>query len=48
LDGVSVPTLNFPAALNRDTAPMLQYAGATVNGQTTSVYPSLLQDPTSY
>jgi hypothetical protein len=48
LDAASEPTLNFPAALNRDVAPMLQYAGATVNGQPTEVYPPLLQSPERY
>jgi hypothetical protein len=45
LNAASEPTLNFPAALTRDIAPMLQYAGATVNGQATEVYPPLLQKP---
>jgi hypothetical protein len=43
LNAASEPTLNFPAALDRDIAPMLQYAGATVNA--TEVYPPLLQNP---
>jgi aryl-alcohol dehydrogenase-like predicted oxidoreductase len=48
LDAISTPQLNFPAALNRGVAPMLQYAGATVNAQQTSIYPPLLQSPTRY
>ncbi|MFI6347169.1 aldo/keto reductase [Streptomyces sp. NPDC050560] len=48
LDSVSSPALNFPAALNRESAPMLQYAGATVNGRPTSVYPLLLDNPARY
>ncbi len=48
LDAISQPQLNFPAALNRDVAPMLQYAGATVNGRQTGVYPPLLQTLTRY
>jgi aryl-alcohol dehydrogenase-like predicted oxidoreductase len=42
LDQVSAPTLNYPAELNRQVGPMLMYAGATVDGNTTDVYPPLL------
>jgi aryl-alcohol dehydrogenase-like predicted oxidoreductase len=48
LDAISLPQLNFPATLNRDVAPMLQYAGATVNALQTSIYPPLLQSSTRY
>jgi aryl-alcohol dehydrogenase-like predicted oxidoreductase len=48
LDTISMPQRNFPAALNRDLGPMLQYAGATVNSQQTSIYPPLLQSPIRY
>ena len=34
LDAVSTPALNFPADNNRDLAPLMQFAGATVDGQT--------------
>jgi aryl-alcohol dehydrogenase-like predicted oxidoreductase len=48
LDEVSRPTLNFPADNNRDLAPMLRYAGATVDGRANPVYPVLLSSPTRY
>ncbi|MFI5729045.1 aldo/keto reductase [Kribbella sp. NPDC051587] len=41
LDEVSTPKLNFPAQNNAELAPMLQFAGATVDGVTHSVWPSL-------
>jgi aryl-alcohol dehydrogenase-like predicted oxidoreductase len=41
LDEVSVPELNFPAANNRDLAPTLAFAGATVDGRPTAVSPLL-------
>ncbi|MFE7125833.1 aldo/keto reductase [Streptomyces sp. NPDC057617] len=47
LDQVSAPTLNYPADLNREVGPMLKYAGATVDGHKTPVYPPLL-DPARY
>lgn len=48
LDAVSRPALNFPAHNNRDLAPLLQYAGATVDGRRTDVYPALVSSPTRY
>ncbi|MEV4601294.1 aldo/keto reductase [Amycolatopsis sp. NPDC049253] len=48
LDEVSAPQLNFPAELNRGMAPLLRYAGATVNGQEHGVYPPLLQNSVRY
>jgi aryl-alcohol dehydrogenase-like predicted oxidoreductase len=48
LDEVSAPALNFPADLNRQVGAMLKYAGATVDGQRTSVYPPLLASATRY
>jgi aryl-alcohol dehydrogenase-like predicted oxidoreductase len=33
LDEISAPTLNFPAENNREFAPLVQFAGATVDGQ---------------
>ncbi|MGH3382156.1 MAG: aldo/keto reductase [Actinoallomurus sp.] len=44
LDEASAPTLNFPAALNGGVGRMLMYAGATVDGQESGVYPPLLDD----
>jgi aryl-alcohol dehydrogenase-like predicted oxidoreductase len=36
LDAASKPTLNFPADNNRDFAPSMAFAGATVDGQETT------------
>jgi aryl-alcohol dehydrogenase-like predicted oxidoreductase len=41
LDEVSTPTLNFPAHNNGTLAPMLQFAGATVDGRPSIVSPLL-------
>jgi aryl-alcohol dehydrogenase-like predicted oxidoreductase len=48
LDEVSAPALNYPATVNREAGPMLKYAGATVDGRGSTVYPPLLADPTRY
>ncbi|GAA1593066.1 aldo/keto reductase [Kribbella sancticallisti] len=48
LDEVSTPTLNFPAENNRALAPMLQYAGASVDGRSTTVLPALQGGSTRY
>jgi len=48
LNEVSAPTLNYPAPLNGETRAMLQFAGTTVDGQTSSVYPPLLQRDVHY
>ena len=48
LDEVSAPTLNFPADNNRVLAAMLAFAGATVDGQQTTVSPLLQANPTRY
>jgi diketogulonate reductase-like aldo/keto reductase len=42
LDQASAPTLNYPAELNGRVGRMLMYAGATVDGEKTEVYPPLL------
>ncbi|MFK4087927.1 aldo/keto reductase [Kribbella sp. NPDC020789] len=42
LDEVSAPRLNFPAENNALLAPVLQFAGATVDGVAHSVYPALV------
>ena len=39
LNEVSRPALNFPAENNRELSPMLQFAGATVDGRATSTLP---------
>ncbi|MEV4624916.1 aldo/keto reductase [Micromonospora sp. NPDC049523] len=48
LDEVSAPQLDYPYDLNRQVGPMLQFAGTTVDGQRSTVYPPLLQDTTRY
>jgi aryl-alcohol dehydrogenase-like predicted oxidoreductase len=48
LDEVSEPTLNFPAANNRDLAPSLGFAGATVDGRPSIALPWLEQSSTRY
>ncbi|WP_250036163.1 aldo/keto reductase [Paractinoplanes maris] len=45
LDEVSRPRLNYPHDLNEQTGAMLQFAGTTVDGVTSTVYPPLLSDP---
>ncbi|MER5911289.1 aldo/keto reductase [Streptomyces sp. NPDC001982] len=42
LDAVSAPALDFPYDLNRQVGAMLKYAGATVDGVPSAVYPPLL------
>lgn len=39
LDVLTQPTLNFPAAFNAHFSPSLAHAGATVNGETTTILP---------
>lgn len=48
LDEVSAPGLNFPFDLNRQVGAMLKYAGATVDGERSQVYPPLMQSSTRY
>ena len=48
LDEVSKPTLNFPFDNNAQLGPILQYAGAHVDGVQTSVMPRLIEHPTRY
>lgn len=48
LDAVSAPALNYPASMNGDMRAMLQFAGTTVDGATSTVYPPLLADTTRY
>jgi aryl-alcohol dehydrogenase-like predicted oxidoreductase len=48
LDAVSTPALNFPYHLNQRVGAMLKYAGATVDGVPSQVYPPLLQSTTRY
>ncbi|GAS89655.1 aldo/keto reductase [Mycolicibacterium brisbanense] len=48
LDKVSAPTLDYPADLNGAMRAMLQFAGTTVDGQTSGVYPPLLASDVRY
>ena len=48
LDEVSAPPLNFPAHNNRTLAPVLQFAGATVDGLPSVVSPLLLASEARY
>ena len=48
LDDVSAPTLNYPAEVNGATRAMLQFAGTTVDGESSTVYPPLLQSAVRY
>lgn len=48
LDKVSAPALNYPADLNGDMRAMLQFAGTTVDGQPSGVYPPLLASDVRY
>lgn len=48
LDKVSVPELNYPAPLHGSLRAMLQFAGATVDGEASAVYPPLLQSDVRY
>lgn len=44
LDDASTPALNYPAELNGDIRSMLQFAGSTIDGEPSGVYPPLLED----
>ena len=48
LDEVSAPVLNYPAPMNGAGRAMLQFAGSTVDGETSGVYPPLLQSDVRY
>ncbi|SFE52170.1 Predicted oxidoreductase [Actinacidiphila alni] len=48
LDEVSAPTLDYPAALHGSLRRMLQFAGTTVDGEPSEVYPPLLQSDVRY
>jgi len=48
LDDVSAPALNYPADVNGATRLMLQFAGATVDGEPSTVYPPLLASDMRY
>ncbi|MEV4760891.1 aldo/keto reductase [Micromonospora sp. NPDC049559] len=48
LDEVSAPTLNYPAPMHGAQRAMLQFAGTTVDGEPSGVYPPLLQSAVRY
>jgi aryl-alcohol dehydrogenase-like predicted oxidoreductase len=48
LDEVSAPSLNYPAPMHGALRAMLQFAGTTVDGETSTVYPPLLQSAVRY
>jgi aryl-alcohol dehydrogenase-like predicted oxidoreductase len=48
LDEVSAPQLNYPAAMHGELRAMLQFAGATVDGESSTVYPPLVQSSVRY
>jgi aryl-alcohol dehydrogenase (NADP+) len=48
LDEVSAPALNYPAPMHGAQRAMLQFAGATVDGVASTVYPPLLQSDVRY
>jgi aryl-alcohol dehydrogenase (NADP+) len=48
LDEISAPTLGYPAPMHGAQRAMLQFAGATVDGEASSVYPPLLQSSVRY
>lgn len=48
LDAVSAPELSYPAAVNGAVRSMLQFAGSTVDGEESTVYPPLLQSAVRY
>jgi aryl-alcohol dehydrogenase-like predicted oxidoreductase len=48
LDDVSAPVLNYPAPMHGAQRDMLQFAGTTVDGVTSTVYPPLTQSTERY
>ncbi|MGH3253648.1 MAG: aldo/keto reductase [Trebonia sp.] len=48
LDKVSAPTLNYPAPMHGSSRAMLQFAGATVDGEPSTVYPPLTDSTVRY
>jgi aryl-alcohol dehydrogenase (NADP+) len=48
LDAVSAPDLNYPASLNGELRATLQFAGCTVDGEASGVYPPLLLSDVRY
>jgi aryl-alcohol dehydrogenase-like predicted oxidoreductase len=48
LSQVSKPHLNYPAPLHGELRAMLQFAGTTVDGEPSNIYPPLLQSSVPY
>jgi aryl-alcohol dehydrogenase (NADP+) len=48
LDELSAPTLGHPAPLRGPLRAMLQFAGTTVDGEPSEVYPPLLRSDVRY
>lgn len=48
LDEVSMPDLNYPAPLHGELRAMLQFAGTTVDGEPSGIYPPLLRSDVRY
>jgi aryl-alcohol dehydrogenase-like predicted oxidoreductase len=48
LDEVSAPALDYPAPMHGAQRAMLQFAGTTVDGEASAVYPPLLQSSVRY
>ncbi|WP_202451003.1 MULTISPECIES: hypothetical protein [unclassified Streptomyces] len=48
LDEVSAPTLDYPASMHGAQRAVLQFAGSTVDGEPSAVYPPLLQSAVRY
>jgi aryl-alcohol dehydrogenase (NADP+) len=48
LDEVSAPALDYPAQLHGSLRAMLQFAGTTVDGESSTVYPPLTQSAVRY
>jgi aryl-alcohol dehydrogenase-like predicted oxidoreductase len=48
LDDVSVPVLNYPARLHGPLRAMLQFAGSTVDGEPSTIYPPLRASSVRY
>lgn len=48
LDDVSAPALGYPASMHSHMRSMLQFAGTTVDGEASTVYPPLLASDVRY
>ncbi|SFR29365.1 hypothetical protein SAMN04488564_1196 [Lentzea waywayandensis] len=48
LSHVSRPELDYPAGLHGELRAMVQFAGTTVDGEASRIYPPLLQSDVRY